>query len=196
MKRIVIVLLLIAAVSMLIYQFVWNKTNDSSAVDTSKPVELEAHSGPFIQSYDSLLNAYYSLKEALVNSDVSQANVAAQAVKIAADSLNLNALEGDSTGIIKETARNFTGTISNSSAALVQESGIEDKRREFEIITDALYTLTRAVRYDGGTVYYQFCPMAFNDKGAYWLSSSPEIRNPYFGDKMLTCGSIQDSIKY
>lgn len=196
MKRIVIVLLLIAAVSMLIYQFIWNKTADTSVVDTSKPIELKANSGPFTESYDSLLNAYYSLKDALVKSDVSQANVAAQSVKIAADSLNLEELEGDSTGVIKETAMNFTGTISNSAAALVQESGIEDKRREFEIITDALYTLTRAVRYDGSTVYYQFCPMAFNDKGAYWLSNSPEIRNPYFGDKMLTCGSVQDSIRY
>ena len=30
--------------------------------------------------------------------------------------------------------------------------------------------------------------MAFNNEGAYWLSDAEQIRNPYFGDKMLTCG--------
>ena len=43
-------------------------------------------------------------------------------------------------------------------------------------------------------VYRQFCPMAFNDQGAYWLSPETEIRNPYFGKKMLACGEVRDSL--
>jgi Cu(I)/Ag(I) efflux system membrane fusion protein len=38
--------------------------------------------------------------------------------------------------------------------------------------------------------------MAFDNKGAYWLSNVSEIKNPYFGEKMLTCGSVQDSLYY
>ena len=43
-------------------------------------------------------------------------------------------------------------------------------------------------------VYIQYCPMAFNDKGADWLSYDSYIRNPYFGDLMLKCGLVTDSI--
>jgi len=43
-------------------------------------------------------------------------------------------------------------------------------------------------------VYKQYCPMAFDGKGAFWLSSSEEIRNPYYGDKMLKCGRVEETI--
>ena len=45
------------------------------------------------------------------------------------------------------------------------------------------------------TAYYQFCPMANNDKGAYWFSETEEIRNPYFGDTMMGCGETKETIK-
>ena len=44
-------------------------------------------------------------------------------------------------------------------------------------------------------VYIQFCPMADNDNGAFWLSMQKQITNPYFGDMMLSCGETKDSIK-
>ena len=46
-----------------------------------------------------------------------------------------------------------------------------------------------------GKLYYQYCPMAFNNKGAYWLSNEEAIRNPYFGDKMLKCGLVERDIE-
>ena len=54
-----------------------------------------------------------------------------------------------------------------------------------------MYDLIRTVRYDQEVVYHQFCPMAFNDAGAYWLSGTADIKNPYFGKKMLTCGEVK-----
>jgi len=42
--------------------------------------------------------------------------------------------------------------------------------------------------------YYQYCPMAFDNKGAYWISNETEIRNPYFGEKMLKCGENKDTL--
>ena len=44
------------------------------------------------------------------------------------------------------------------------------------------------------TLYKQYCPMAFNDQGAYWLSKEEEVFNPYFGDLMLHCGYVQETI--
>jgi len=45
-------------------------------------------------------------------------------------------------------------------------------------------------------VYYQFCPMAIDNKGAYWLSEESDIKNPYFGDAMLTCGETKETLKF
>ncbi len=45
------------------------------------------------------------------------------------------------------------------------------------------------------TIFVQHCPMADNNNGADWLSLDKQIRNPYFGDKMLTCGSVTETIK-
>ncbi len=196
MKKIIIGLLIVSAVAMLAYQYFRNKSEEPSAVDDTKPIVIKGSSDAFNRSYDSLMNAYYSLKDALVASNSPGADSAARLLKLSADSLNISALEGDTSGVIKETALSYTGTISTSADALGQEKDIEEKRKEFEIISDALWSLTRTVQYGGGTVYYQFCPMAFNDKGAYWLSNSRTIRNPYFGDKMLTCGSVADSLTY
>ena len=47
----------------------------------------------------------------------------------------------------------------------------------------------------GGTIYKKFCPMAFNNDGAYWYADVEEIKNPYFGDKMLKCGSVKKTIE-
>jgi Cu(I)/Ag(I) efflux system membrane fusion protein len=48
----------------------------------------------------------------------------------------------------------------------------------------------------GKTVYYQFCPMYDNNKGGYWLSETEEIRNPYFGKEMISCGETRELLKY
>ena len=45
-----------------------------------------------------------------------------------------------------------------------------------------------------GEIYVDYCPMAMNDKGAYWLSNRKDIRNPYFGDKLMTCGEVKETL--
>jgi len=59
-----------------------------------------------------------------------------------------------------------------------------------------MYTLIQTVRYKGQKLYWDYCPMAFDNNGAYWLSFEREIKNPYFGSKMLNCGSVEDSLDY
>lgn len=45
-------------------------------------------------------------------------------------------------------------------------------------------------------MYKDFCPMYNNGKGAFWLSETKEIKNPYLGKAMPTCGTIQEELKY
>ncbi|WP_215222863.1 DUF3347 domain-containing protein [Echinicola shivajiensis] len=69
-------------------------------------------------------------------------------------------------------------------------SDIEKQREEFEVLSAAVEGAIEG-HISEGKVYKQYCPMAFNNKGGYWLSDVAEIRNPYFGDKMLKCGRVE-----
>ncbi|HEX8461697.1 MAG TPA: hypothetical protein VF623_09710, partial [Segetibacter sp.] len=111
-----------------------------------------------------------------------------------ADSLNLKEVKADSN--ILQMADSYVQTVSSEAKALVGEKDIEGKRKSFQMISDAMYDLVRTIRFDKEVVYHQFCPMAFNDAGAYWLSPTADIKNPYFGKKMLTCGEVKDSIDF
>ena len=175
MKKVLIAILLLAAVGYGGYYFFSGKKEKSKDPDP-QPLSINKNSGAFNDSYQQLMTGYYNLKDALVASDTGKANTASGQLVKYADSLKINEILGDSTGMIKETAKTFSGTISGSAQALVKETTLDAKRKEFEMISDALWSLTRTVKYDGEKVYYQYCPMAFNNKGAYWLSN--QASNP------------------
>jgi hypothetical protein len=46
-----------------------------------------------------------------------------------------------------------------------------------------------------GSLFVEYCPMANNNEGGFWLSNEKEIKNPYFGDMMLKCGSVKETIQ-
>ncbi len=71
---------------------------------------------------------------------------------------------------------------------------IEIQRKNFVQVTESMETMLKG-SLKSGTIYKQYCPMAFGDTGAYWLSTNREILNPYFGDKMLKCGRVDSEIK-
>jgi Cu(I)/Ag(I) efflux system membrane fusion protein len=122
------------------------------------------------------------------------ATAAARLFIASADSLKLNDLKADSS--IIQMAEGYVQSVSAEAKALVGEPNLEAKRKSFQMISDLMYDLVRSVRYDRETVYHQFCPMAFNDAGAYWLSKTSDIKNPYFGKKMLSCGEVKDSLDF
>lgn len=84
--------------------------------------------------------------------------------------------------------------IKSTASAITNEDDITNQRKHFKPLS--LY-VTNTVELFGinQKVYAQFCPMADNNKGAYWLSLEEEIRNPYFGDAMLNCGKVKDTIE-
>lgn len=199
MKKTLIVVIALAAIVLIARPFFCN-SDDKSAENAEnakqQPLSISENTDVFKQSFTQLLNAYSNLKDALVLSDTGKASAAALALRVASDSLKVNEIKGDSTGVIKETAAAFTSTITGSALALAAEKDLKGKRKEFEMIADAMWSLTRTVRYTSQKVYWQFCPMAFDNKGAYWMSYEREIKNPYFGTEMLNCGSVEDSLDY
>lgn len=123
-----------------------------------------------------IFQQYLKLKDALVETD-------AEAASKQADNL-MTAFANE--GVQEELLM---------AAQKIQEANdIETQRAQFVNVTEGLEELLQGA-IAGGQVYKQFCPMAFNNEGAYWLSDSEEIRNPYFGDKMLKCGKVTAEIK-
>lgn len=39
------------------------------------------------------------------------------------------------------------------------------------------------------------CPMALEGKGSRWLQLGNTLQNPYFGAEMLTCGTLENTLK-
>jgi Cu(I)/Ag(I) efflux system membrane fusion protein len=80
------------------------------------------------------------------------------------------------------------------SEKISQLSEIEAQREQFDFLSQALIKVIKVFGIPAGTFYVQHCPMAFNNEGADWISKDEQIRNPYFGDQMLTCGITQETI--
>jgi len=80
-----------------------------------------------------------------------------------------------------------TKKISNSDDINVQ-------REAFSELTMKMGAVLEGALVDG-EVYKLYCPMAFEGKGDYWYANSKEIKNPYFGAKMLNCGRVEETVK-
>ncbi len=114
-----------------------------------------------------------------------------------------NALVASSADEAQKSAAQLTKALkdANGSASSVELaakiSGISDlteQRKMFSTLSNEVTTLVKGEKLSMGMLYLEYCPMANNNTGAYWLSNEKEIKNPYFGDKMLKCGSVKEMI--
>src|SRR4030081_784305 len=103
MKKAFIGLIILIITAFVAYKFWWGKTKVLPEDPKQKPLTIGENTGPFNQSFDRLLLAYYSVKDALVATDSSMANKAAKELQKASDSLKVDQIQGDSSGAIKET---------------------------------------------------------------------------------------------
>ncbi|WP_157974351.1 DUF3347 domain-containing protein [Lewinella sp. IMCC34183] len=122
---------------------------------------------------DKVFQNYLNLRSALVNSDSGEAATAAG---------NLAETFGSDRRELKQLARQIADT-----------DDLARQREHFSALTGQLGDLIRE-QLSAGTIYRMHCPMAFDGEGADWYSEVSEIRNPYFGDKMLTCGKVEEEI--
>ena len=68
---------------------------------------------------------------------------------------------------------------------------IEHQREYFAKLSNSMYALVFNFKANETEAYLQYCPM----KKASWLSNSKDIKNPYYGKKMLDCGSVKATLK-
>lgn len=145
----------------------------------------------FQKQLGEVFTAYVGLKEAFVSSDASKVKDEAEKVKKSLAKTDMKLV----TGPAHNDWMVYLGELSGSLDKISASSDIEAQRTEFSKTTYSLYKAIKAFGLGGATAYYEFCPMAFDNKGAYWLSDNSTIRNPYFGDKMLSCGSVEETLQ-
>jgi major membrane immunogen (membrane-anchored lipoprotein) len=157
------------------------KTENHEGHDTSK-IDQPSNAAPTssVSLKDEKLNAVYQhyihLTTALTNSDAAEAKIAANAIEAGAKEM-----EGGK-------------AIAATAAKITSAADIEAQRKAYSTLSNNMIDLGKKSGLKSGELYVDYCPMALNDKGANWLSNKKEIRNPYFGEKMMTCGEVKETI--
>lgn len=167
------------------------ETSKGRDVETAPKIKSRAVSGAAYHGQARpILSAYLDMASALAADDITKARAAARQLKSAT-------ADAKSEGLSGEDAEEWTLLIRAIGQATPDagDMAIDPLRLRLPGITRAVEMYLRAFGHDGGKVIYRtFCPMALENKGAYWLQSEPTINNSYFGSKMLRCGEVKGVI--
>jgi Cu(I)/Ag(I) efflux system membrane fusion protein len=145
----------------------------------------------FREQITTLANVYFGVKNALVEDNWGAAQAAAQRMESALGKVEMGLLEGEA----HDTWMALSGQLSEAGTYITRADDIEVQREHFQMLSEAVLEMTEKFGLEIDKVYKQFCPMAFDDEGANWLSESDEILNPYFGDMMLNCGEVLETYR-
>ncbi len=146
------------------------ETADSTSVGTPPTADLKD------ENTQKVYNTYLKLKDVLVASDSSGAREAGKELVAA-----LGAIKG----------------CENTSVLATKISTSEDlktQRTHFTALSSDIVDLMKHTDINSGSLFVQYCPMANEGAGGYWLAAEKEVRNPYYGDEMLNCGEVKETI--
>lgn len=127
----------------------------------------------------AFLQDYMKIKNALVNDDYAQVKQSATAMKKSLEELELN----------KEQHKELKGVVAN----LAKAGDIQAQRKQFALLSQHLYQLVQNTNLSDGPLYVQHCSMALGGgQGAIWISHEEQVRNPYMGQRMPGCGTLEE----
>jgi uncharacterized protein (DUF305 family) len=165
---------------LILIAFMSCKENQSVEVNTPEEVKQEAKETPDIADQHfidgmtgALWHHYLTMKMALTNSDADQVQ--------------------ESAGNISEIFTEERAKMKAISQSISETEDLEAQRKLFAQFTEVIGSMFEDA-LSGGTIYKKFCPMAFDNTGAYWYSDVDELSNPYLGESMPDCGSIEKTI--
>jgi len=146
----------------------------------------------FRAQLEAVWRAYLHVAAALADDDFETASSAAQSAGDALEKVNMALLRGESHMAWMKELPNLRQPL----AQMVAAEDIEHLRAGFALLSDELAVVIG--RFGVGAespVHVLKCPMAFNNRGATWLQDNRDVRNPYFGAQMLSCGSVVRTIQ-
>ncbi len=142
-------------------------------------------------SLKEAVDHYLHIKNALTNDNGTEAATGGKAMEAVLNKMDKSLLTAEQKAAYDKVEEHLKLT-----AAAIAKNGsdIKQQRVQFVAMSEAVYELVKNFGA-GRPLYHDYCPMARDDQGAMWISESKEIKNPYFGDQMLTCGTVEEVIK-
>jgi len=182
--------LIILSVALMLAGCGQSSTNDpdktSDQINTSDTSSIQNH-----DPLEKVLSAYLDLKNALANDDGKTARASAQILLAEIDNVPMAELNSEQ----HPSWMKYMKKLSYDTEHISETDEAEHQREHFVTLSKNMYELEKAFNTSETKLYYQFCPMANDGQGAYWVSEKEEISNPYMGKKMPTCGSTKETIK-
>ena len=139
---------------------------------------------------EKVINAYLQVKNALVKDDELATDKAVELMSEEVAAVVPTKLEGK--GL--EAWKNHQSLYEAKLKEMHHIKGMENKRSYFSHLSEIMYCTIKSFGLKQGNLFAIFCPMAFDGKGAYWISDSKVIQNPYLGTKMPTCGEVKEKL--
>ena len=165
------------------------------AEGTSSTMEMESEKVKvdqrFTKQFKSVYDHYLQMSDAFVDSDPDKVTQQSAYVLEALKKTEMKYLKGAAHDIWMKQLPALEKALDK----IRSSDDLEVQREAYAGFNLAFYKVLKAFGLEGDTAYYQYCPMALGDKGAYWFSDQKEIRNPYFGDAMLKCGETRETLK-
>jgi len=137
------------------------------------------------------IEIYIQGKDAFIDSDLEEASSAFEEFISKLEEIGEHGLSGSGHEAWMESYHSLTET----AAQIIESDDVDEARSPFRTLSDELIAAVQMFGIDGA-VYHQYCPMAFDDEGATWLSTEEQIRNPYLPDTMMGCGGVIERIEH
>ncbi len=138
-----------------------------------------------------IITGYLQIKNALAGDDGKAAADGGKALGTALGNFDQSSLTDAQKQLFKEAL----GDIKENAEHISENAGDTPHQREhFDMLSQDMYALVKSIGA-GQLLYKDYCPMYNNKKGAFWLSETKEIKNPYLGKKMPDCGEVKEEIK-
>jgi hypothetical protein len=163
------------------------KINTGDATQTKPQATDAATTNESSFSIDAILSNYLKLKNALVNDDSNAAAKAGKILLVTLNDTNANSLDAK----LKKEYVDVADNAKQHTKLIGDNAGkIDDQRKHFALLSKNINDLIKTF---GTTqkLYQDYCPMYDEGKSGYWISETKEIKNPYYGSQMLTCGTIK-----
>lgn len=147
---------------------------------------------PAVRVYmKEMVQNYLAVKNALIDNNGSGAAAASNKISAAMKTFDKSLLSAEQKKVYDDIEDDL-----KEHAEHIGKNGdkVSHQREHFSMMSEAMYTLVKAFGA-GITLYHDHCPMFNDGKGAIWLSETKNIRNPYYGEKMMTCGSVMEVFK-
>ena len=168
-----------------------NRSENNSEEEITKTLNIDKSEvdAEFKKQLGNAVSEYIKLKDALVADDASNGQKKAEDLRNSLNNVDMSLLKGDAHNewmrVLKQV-KSATEDISNSNDIKVQRNSFLVLGKSF---SEAINTF--GIDSNNKPIYLEFCPMANDDKGGYWLSFEKEIKNPYFGKAMMSCGEVK-----